>query len=189
MYRRILFRSIIVTLILLLSISLLINGIYSTSATIEGPSTLLIIIESPENKIYNQNSILINVTFHTQPDETRDSIVTYKIFDENGEYTDGLLFDGPLSKSEPIWRSEVIEEIPDGEYTLRVTGRHRIDRGGIQEADQDFVDFTIATESPSPTPSSSPEPKPFPTSIALVSIVVIAIIGSGILVYFKKHKK
>ena len=188
MYRRILFRSIFVTLILLLSISLLINPIYSASATIDGPSTLLINIESPVNKIYNQNSILINVTFHTQPGETRDSYVAYSIFNENVKYTSGLLYDGPLSKSEPIWRSELIEEITDGEYTLEVTGRHRIDPGGIQEADQDFVEFIIATESPSPTPTptDTPTPEPFPTTLVVASIATIAVIGLGILVYFKK---
>lgn len=138
-----------ILLVVLLSFtSLAILNVKAQTYTEEGPSTLQINIESPENKIYNQNSILINVTFHTQPGETRDSYVAYSILDENAKYTSGLLYDGRLSKSEPIWRSTVIEEIPDGEYTLRVTGRHWIEPRGIQEADQDFVDFIINVNPP-----------------------------------------
>ena len=38
----------------------------------------------------------------------------------------------------------------------------------------------------SPTPTSNPEPESFPTTIAVVSIVSLAVIGIGLLVYFKK---
>ena len=47
--------------------------------------------------------------------------------------------------------------------------------------------FNINTEGVLPTPSPSPEP--FLTTLAVVSIATIAIIGMGILFYFKKIKK
>ena len=58
------------------------------------------------------------------------------------------------------------------------------------------------TPSPTPTPSLTPTPtptstpkypmedsEPFPTTIAVASIATIAIIATGILVYFKKYRK
>ena len=40
---------------------------------------------------------------------------------------------------------------------------------------------------PTPTPTPTPEPEPFPTTLIIASIATIAVIGMGILVYFKKH--
>jgi len=52
------------------------------------------------------------------------------------------------------------------------------------------------TLSPSPTPSTSPDPTPspkpeteFPTAIIIGSVIIIAVIGLGILAYFKKYRK
>jgi len=47
------------------------------------------------------------------------------------------------------------------------------------------------SQSPTPSisPSPSPEPEPFPTTLAVASIAAIAIIGVGILAYFKKYRK
>ena len=49
----------------------------------------------------------------------------------------------------------------------------------------------LPTPSPTPTttPTPSPSPEPFPTTLAVVSIAIIAVIATGILVYFKKYKK
>jgi len=33
-----------------------------------------------------------------------------------------------------------------------------------------------------------PSPKPFPTTLVLTSVVIIAVIGLGILAYFKKRR-
>jgi len=54
---------------------------------------------------------------------------------------------------------------------------------------QNLSCMSIESETPTPTPTSSPEPEPFPTTIALVSIATVAVIGAGILVYFKKYRK
>ena len=53
-----------------------------------------------------------------------------------------------------------------------------------------FPDSLTPTTDPSPTSSSEPQPKPFPTTlVAIASGVSVAIIGVGLLVYFKKRKR
>ena len=47
----------------------------------------------------------------------------------------------------------------------------------------------IPSSGPDPTPTPFPEPESFPTTIAIASIGIIAVIGIGILVYFKKYWK
>ena len=42
---------------------------------------------------------------------------------------------------------------------------------------------------PTPTPTPDPEPEPFPTAIVLASVVIIAVVGFGILAYYKKYRK
>jgi len=48
------------------------------------------------------------------------------------------------------------------------------------------------TQSPLPTPTPSEETNatsdPFPTTIAIASVIIVAVIGTGLLVYFKKRK-
>jgi hypothetical protein len=72
----------------------------------------------------------------------------------------------------------------------------------------DFPDSTTPTAEPSPTtspepnpsltpssleptPSSepSPSPEPFPTTLVIGSVIAVAVIGLGFLVYFKKRKR
>jgi hypothetical protein len=46
--------------------------------------------------------------------------------------------------------------------------------------------------SPTPTPTSSPthqQAEPFPTALVVASVVLVAVIGIGLLVYFKKRKR
>jgi len=48
-----------------------------------------------------------------------------------------------------------------------------------------------STPSPtvSPTATPTPSPEPFPTILAATSIIVIIVIGTGVIYYFKKYKK
>ena len=45
------------------------------------------------------------------------------------------------------------------------------------------------TPIPTPTPTASPEPESFPTTLVIASVAIVAIVGLGILAYFKKTKK
>ena len=48
------------------------------------------------------------------------------------------------------------------------------------------------TASPTPAPTSTPElvstPEPFPTTLVVASVITVAFVGVGLLVYFKKRK-
>ena len=162
MNQRILCRSLVISLILLVSISSLtiLNVNAQTNDGLGDLPTLKIQIESPTNKTYTQTSILLNVTFHTQPNETRNSYVVYTILDERAEFTDGVLFNGTLSQTQPIWRSVPIEEIPDGNYTLRVTGFHILNWRWWITSDKEYVDFIINSMPPEIT-VLSPENKTY----------------------------
>ena len=46
-----------------------------------------------------------------------------------------------------------------------------------------------ATATPTIESTPSPESEPFPITLAVVSIAIVALIGLGILAYFKKNKK
>jgi YVTN family beta-propeller protein len=39
-----------------------------------------------------------------------------------------------------------------------------------------------------PTPIPTPEPEPFPTLLVVASVITVAVVGIGLLVYFKKRK-
>jgi hypothetical protein len=59
--------------------------------------------------------------------------------------------------------------------------------------------ITIGTSTPTATPNTSPSPsteptpnsnsEPFPTTLVVASVVSVAVIGIGLLVYFKKRKR
>ncbi len=52
-----------------------------------------------------------------------------------------------------------------------------------------FPSLSPSPTSPSSSPESQIEPEPFPTAlVAAVSVVVTAVVGAGLLVYFKKRK-
>lgn len=45
------------------------------------------------------------------------------------------------------------------------------------------------TPSLSPSPEPAPKAEPFPTTLAVASIVSVAVMGVGLLVYFKKRRR
>jgi hypothetical protein len=55
----------------------------------------------------------------------------------------------------------------------------------------DFPDSTTPTAEPSPTTSPEPNPSPehFPTTLVIGSVIAVAVIGLGFLVYLKKRKR
>jgi multisubunit Na+/H+ antiporter MnhC subunit len=47
----------------------------------------------------------------------------------------------------------------------------------------------LASPTSEPTPTPTPKVEPFPTTLVVASIVLVAVIGIGLLVYFKKRKR
>ena len=66
-------------------------------------------------------------------------------------------------------------------------GAYQFGSPSIEYPSSDFSETQTLTISELQTPA--PEQKPFPTTLAVLSIAIIAVIGLGILVYFKKYKK
>jgi hypothetical protein len=64
--------------------------------------------------------------------------------------------------------------LPVGEHNVTVYGKDEAGNTGTSET----LFFTI----------TEPEPEPFPTTIVIASVITVAIVGIGLLVYFKKRK-
>jgi hypothetical protein len=54
--------------------------------------------------------------------------------------------------------------------------------GGLNCYFNETVSFTVDK-------SIIPEPDSLPTSVAIASVITVAVVGIGLLVYHKKHKK
>ena len=77
--------------------------------------------------------------------------------------------------------------IGDTPYTIDVdnTNQHPLMKPVAIPA---FSDSITPTADSSPTHSPEPQPEPFPTTLIVASVVTIAVIGLGMLLYFKKRK-
>ena len=185
-------RSFVVLLVILLSFSAL--AILKVKGQEELPA-LDIHVESPTSKTYSENTLLLNVSFYTHPEDQREYKIVYWITGENDNYS-SKLFQGVISQSEPIWNSLILTEIPDGEYTLLVSGEYATGRWWIYAYETELTNFAINVETstpepsyPTPTPTSQPPPLRFsdPTTIILATIIILVIVG--IFAYFKKYRK
>jgi hypothetical protein len=47
----------------------------------------------------------------------------------------------------------------------------------------------VSSPTPSPSPELTPKVEPFPTTLVVASVVLVAVIGIGLIVYFKKRKR
>jgi hypothetical protein len=117
-----------------------------------------ILILSPETKVYNTSDISLNFTV----DEPVSQII-YSL-DEQDNVT--------------VVGNTTLTDLLDGEHNVTV---YAIDSGGkvgISEA----IHFNVEVpEIPEP-------PEPFPTTLVVASIALVAVIGIGLLIYFKKRK-
>lgn len=56
------------------------------------------------------------------------------------------------------------------------------------------IHFTVNADLPTPTPSPTPSPRPtskpesFPTTLVIAPVSIVAVVGVGLLIYFKKRK-
>jgi hypothetical protein len=67
-----------------------------------------------------------------------------------------------------------LANLPYGEHNVKVYATDNVGNIGSET-----ITFTIA----------EPEPEPFPTTIVIAPIVSVAVVGVGLLVYFKKRKR
>jgi hypothetical protein len=183
------------------------------------PSSPLISIESPKNKTYTVNSIVLKVTLVTQWDglyfSSTDRRVSYCLDrTESIRITEAEYWFDSEKQASIFSGSVVLTDLKEGTHNLRVNAQYAYDSGGVHTS-ASSVTFTIdptytpshtpsPTPSPTPTPSPSPspsptatpspeptptpEPEPFPTAPVAASAASAAVIGMGVLLYFKKRK-
>jgi len=131
----------------------------------------------------------------------------------NGVFSGETIRIGQFYEPVPSWWSAPIH-VPNGKHSLfvlitfwvRPVGEYQ-NKFKVYNVSQ-VVNFTVSagtptsTPSPSPTPSPtsiqtlepthSPEPQqpePFPTTLLTASVIIIAVVCIGLLVYFKKLRK
>jgi hypothetical protein len=175
------------------------------------PTYPVISIESPTNKTYTANSLFLNVTLVTQWDglyftSTR-RLVSYCIDGKESIPITQAEYRFDSEKQASIFSgSAVLTDLAEGTHNLRVNAEYDYGNGKVFVSDSN-VNFTIdPTYSPSPSPSpnstaspsppatlspeptSTPEPESFPTApVAAASVASVAVVGVGLLVYFKKR--
>jgi len=74
----------------------------------------------------------------------------------------------------------VLTSLSDGNHTLTVYGETFV--GGLNGYFNETVSFTVDK-------SIIPEPDSLPTSVAIASVIIVAVVGIGLLVYHKKHRE
>jgi len=112
----------------------------------------------------------ISGTYHQNPPQSSSE---YTVISFPVEYPDGALVDFQVQKLEgfyTIWSPFPGTNIKTWKFTGELS---------------DFSEIQTLTISSLQTPKS----EPFPITIAVTSLAIVAIIGIGILVYFKKIKK
>ena len=163
------------------------------------PTDPIISIESPVDKTYTVDSIVLNVIVVTKYEgwyiTASAKTLVYRL---DGE-TSVSITETNYSYDEEHYESTftgsaILSELTDGPHSLTVYAEY--DYGDRIFEAQSSTYFTIdlpnGTSSPTPTPELSPSPKPqdsepLPTIIASASLVTTA--GAGFLFYFKKRKR
>ena len=181
------YKSFVIAIIVLLITS----SITVLNVKAQSLPTLKIHIESPTNKTYTENTILLNISFYTEPQDQKEYQISYWLTYGNISYPT-LLYQGVIGQSQPIWESMQLTELQDGNYSLRVSGEYVDGRWWIYAYDTPEINFTVNTQSPTPTTDPTPTPLPpirFYNPYLILFGSTLLLIALGILAYFKKYRK
>jgi hypothetical protein len=90
----------------------------------------------------------------------------------------------------PVYGNSMLTDLSDGSHILTIFGKTSI--SGLNGYFNETVYFNVntdkSTSEPSPTMSSLPEPASFATILVIASVVAVAVVGVGLLIYFQKCK-
>ena len=148
------------------------------------------------NESYNVSDVSLNVTVEVR------SIILHNL--ERVRWLNYSL-DGetaiPLTLVEPslddisqlpyfVFGNSMLTDLSDGSHILTIFGKTSI--SGLNGYFNETVYFNVntdkSTSEPSPTMSSLPEPASFATILVIASVVAVAVVGVGLLIYFQKCK-
>ena len=162
-------------------------------------------IQSPQNGTSNAEPIFLNFTvkkvyvsdtysyFYILDEQDLQSGVKVEEIQLVGQET--ITNDTFFPYTEYTLRGQaVLPKLGDGPHNLTVFIGWVKENGVIYQANIDpfsattqfSVDPTATSPSPSPSPQET-EPEPFPPTLVVASVVPIAVVGLGLLVYFKKR--
>jgi parallel beta-helix repeat protein len=120
---------------------------------------------SPLNHTYNESSVSIVFTV--------DKTVNWVGYSLDGKQNVTINGAGVTSF--------IIANMTNGLHNITVYAEDTYGNIGASET----LNFTIAKAEPSPTT----KPEPFPTTLVIASVITVAVVGIGLLVYFKKRKR
>ena len=105
---------------------------------------------------------------------------------QNATYSGSYLLNFTVSKP-PVWIGYSL----DGQDNITVTGNTTISglTNGLHNMTV-YAEDTVGNEGASEITYFSVEvPEPFPTTIVVASVIIVAVVGIGLLAYFKRHNK
>ena len=148
------------------------------------PYTLPVVtISSPtSNGLYNVPDVSLNVTVQIRSilypgNNERLRWLNYSL---DGQVPIPLTLVVPSDLIPPYYvhGNGVLTSLTDGNHTLIVYGETFV--GGLNGYFNETVSFTV-------NKTIIPEPDSLPVSAAIASVVIVAVVGVGLLVYFKKR--
>lgn len=164
-------------------------------------------LESPQNKNYVQNFVQVSFSYSILDEPVNDhssmqTSVSYVLDGfESVSVSNYKIVSNKLPNSISYLVNFQIRDLPNGSHTLFVHVSATADKGFTTfAASSEVVTFTInanpssinPTPSPDPTinPTPSPDVQPFPiTIVATASVASVAVVGIGLIVYFKKRRR
>jgi hypothetical protein len=170
------------------------------------PTYVRISVQSPQNTTYNTQPIFLNFTVETNEGDFNAHPYFYLLDGQDGKssvnvediqlvsqkrISDDISPYHDIEQRTILWDpytdytfrgQAVLPYLPDGDHNVTVS----IDLLGNQTIEMDFfasVPFTIHNT------SQSESQEPFPTVLVVASVVLVAVVGAGLLLYFKKRKR
>jgi YVTN family beta-propeller protein len=101
----------------------------------------------------------------------------------SGDNTTSIVSEKTRSVIDTVPISSVVMLYDSGRNVMLDLGN-----GSIQFVSDDSLPSVSPTPTSTPTPEPTPNPEPFPTTLVIASVIVVAVIAMGLLVYFKKRK-
>jgi hypothetical protein len=168
----------------------------------------IITVQSPHNITYYVNDVQLNFTI-TQPSSWQQDNLTLAYIYKVSYQLDGrtntmwkMMPSQPPTLPTTQQFSALLNGLSTGGHILQINVTTYSIYDPVQSVDWHFtseywmntirtISFTVDA-GPYPSPSPSPQetgPEPFPTTLVIASIGSVAIVGLGLLVYFKKRQK
>ena len=157
------------------------------------PSEPFITIDSPEeNRTYATSSVWLNLTLLAfyDSDSWNTSRVAELSLDGEGNITIPVVYEGLDEDGfSTVTGSSLLSDLSEGSHNITVYATYNfLEPWNLFYSNSKTINFLV--ELPEPTPSPESQIETFPTTlVAPASVASVAIVGVGLLVYFKKRKR